>query len=107
MLEITKSKIAHAGPKDNVKNLLGNPKLQVPNENELSKNISLEGKNRTAKKYFPPTSKETPYEQTLIDNLNKKFTLNFLLILKFSYFKCFWNKGFYIIIRMYKVETWY
>jgi Ca2+-binding EF-hand superfamily protein len=59
--KLTKSKIAHAGPKDNVKNLLGNPELQVPNENELSKNISLEGKNRTAKKYFPPKSKETPY----------------------------------------------
>ena len=59
--KLTKSKVAHAGPKDNVKNLLGNPELQVPNENELSKNISLEGKNRTAKKYFPPKNTETPY----------------------------------------------
>jgi len=59
--KLTKSKIAHAGPKDNIKNLLENPQLQVPNEKELSKNISLEGKNRTAKKYFPPTSKEIPY----------------------------------------------
>ena len=59
--KLTKSKIAHAGPKDNIKKILGNPDLLVPNESEISKNISLEGKNRTAKKYFGPTSKQTPY----------------------------------------------
>ena len=60
--KLTKSKIAHAGPEDNIKKILGNPDLQAPNENVLSKNISLEGeKNRTAKKYFPPSNKEIPY----------------------------------------------
>ena len=59
--KLTKSKIAHAGPKDNVKKLIANPDLLVPNENEISKNVSLEGKNRTAKKYFAPASKQTPY----------------------------------------------
>ena len=58
--KLSKSKIAHAGPKDNIKKIIGNPELEVPNETEISKNISLEGKNRTAKKYYP-ASRETPY----------------------------------------------
>ncbi len=58
--KLSKSKIAHAGPKDNIKKIIGNPELEVPNETEISKNISLEGKNRTAKKYYP-ASREAPY----------------------------------------------
>jgi len=59
--KLTKSKVAHAGPKDNVKKIIGNPELEIPNESEISKNISLGGKNRTAKKYFPASSRDTPY----------------------------------------------
>ena len=59
--KLSKSKYAHAGPKDNVKKIIGNSELEVPNENELSKNISLEGKTKAAKKYFPPNNKEAPY----------------------------------------------
>ena len=59
--KLSKSKIAHAGPKDNVKKIIGNPELEVPNESVLTKNISLGGKNKTAKKYYPASSRETPY----------------------------------------------
>ena len=60
--KLTKSRIAYAGPKDNIKKILANPDLQNPNEKEISKNISLGGKNRTAKKYFPENNKDiTPY----------------------------------------------
>jgi Ca2+-binding EF-hand superfamily protein len=62
--KLSKSKLAYLGPKDNVKKILGNPELEVPNEKEISKNISLEGKNRTAKKYFPQPINETPYGTT-------------------------------------------
>ena len=55
--KLSKSKIAHAGPKDNIKIILGNPELQQPNENEVSKNVSLGNKNRAAKKYFAPSNK--------------------------------------------------
>jgi Ca2+-binding EF-hand superfamily protein len=59
--KLSKSKIAHAGPKDNIKKIMGSPDLGAPNENEVSRNISLQGKNRVAKKYFPPNNKEIPY----------------------------------------------
>ena len=59
--KLSKSKIAHAGPKDNIKKIIGNSELEAPNENELSKNISLAGKIKAAKKYFPPNTKEAPY----------------------------------------------
>ena len=59
--KLSKSRIAHAGPKDNIKKIIGNPELEVPNESVLSKSITSEGKNRTAKKCFPVKNNETPY----------------------------------------------
>jgi len=39
-----------------------NPDSESSKEVEISKNISLDSKNRTAKKYFPASnSRETPY----------------------------------------------
>ena len=58
--KLSKSKIAHAGPKDNIKKIMASPDVGAPQE-EVSKNISLGEKNRAAKKYFPPGKKETPY----------------------------------------------
>ena len=40
---------------------MGSSCSDIPNENEISKNISLGGKNKTAKKYYPASSRETPY----------------------------------------------
>ena len=54
--KLSKSKIAHIGPKDNVKKIMANQ-----DENEISKNISLEGKNKAAKRYFPASERSTPY----------------------------------------------
>ena len=60
--KLSKSKIAHAGPKDNIKKIMENPDSESSKEVEISKNISLDSKNRTAKKYFPASnSRETPY----------------------------------------------
>ena len=58
--KLSRSKIAYAGPEDNIKKIMGSSS-EIPNENEISKNISLEGKNKTAKKYYPASSRETPY----------------------------------------------
>jgi Ca2+-binding EF-hand superfamily protein len=59
--KLSKSKIAHAGPKDNIKKIFENPAPETPSESVVSKNISIPGKNRTAKKCFPVASNETPY----------------------------------------------
>ena len=59
--KLSKSKIAHAGPKDNIKKIFENPELETPSESVVSKNISIPGKNRTAKKCFPVANNETPY----------------------------------------------
>ena len=59
--KLSKSKIAHAGPKDNIKKIFENPELETPSESVMSKNISIPGKNKTAKKCFPVASNETPY----------------------------------------------
>ena len=59
--KLSKSKIAHAGPKDNIKKIFENPAPETPSESVISKNISIPGKNRTAKKCFPAASNETPY----------------------------------------------
>ena len=69
---ITKSKIAHAGPKDNVKNIFEKSDKNIPEE--PVKNISLEGKAKTAKKYFSKNMEyQIPYgttdEQTDYSNL--------------------------------------
>ena len=54
--KLSKSPIAHAGPKDNIKELIGNPKLEVPNNEEARKsNI------KSSKKCFPQKSKIAPY----------------------------------------------
>ena len=60
--KLSKSRIAYAGPKDNIKKIMENPDSEAPSESEISKNISLDSKNRTAKKYFPSTNnRPTPY----------------------------------------------
>ena len=63
--KLSKSKIAHAGPKDNIKKIMGSSDLGPSSENEISKNISLEGKNKVAKKYFPPDKKKSHMEQIM------------------------------------------
>ena len=51
--KLSKSPKAHAGPKDNIKKILETPSEQSKSEeSQIIKNISLEGKTRTAKKYF-------------------------------------------------------
>ena len=51
--KLTKSTIAHAGPKDNIKKILQTPsEKSVSEESQIIKNISLEGKTKTAKKFF-------------------------------------------------------
>ena len=61
-MKFSKSKIAQAGPKNNNKKLLGNP----PNENEVSKNVSLlENKNWIDKNCFAQSNKEALYGQIL------------------------------------------
>ena len=50
---LSKSPKAHAGPKDNIKKILQSSSEQnQPDESQVIKNISLEGKPKTAKKYF-------------------------------------------------------
>ena len=51
--KLSKSIKAHAGPKDNIKKILETPSEQNKSDESLIiKNISLEGKARTAKKFF-------------------------------------------------------
>ena len=54
--KLSKSPMAHAGPKDNIKEIIGNPKLEVPN-NEEAKRSNI----KSSKKCFPPKSKIAPY----------------------------------------------
>ena len=49
--KLSKSKQAYAGPKDNVKNIIQAP-AEKKEESQIIKNISLEGKPKTAKKFF-------------------------------------------------------
>ncbi len=52
--KLSKSKQAHAGPKDNIKNIMQAPsEKSVSDDSQIIKNISLEGKTKTAKKFFP------------------------------------------------------
>ena len=52
--KLSKSKQAHAGPKDNIKNIMQAPsEKSVSDDSQIIKNISLEGKAKTAKKFFP------------------------------------------------------
>ena len=59
--KLSKSKIAHAGPQDNIKKIMQTPsEPSVSDESQIVKNISLEGKNKTAKKYFSQNM-DAPY----------------------------------------------
>ena len=53
--KLTKDSTAFIGPKDNVKEIIGNPSLEKPNNEEI-KNIY-----KSAKKCFPQKNKEIPY----------------------------------------------
>ena len=53
--KLSKSAQAHAGPKDNIKEILGNPELEIPNNEEVRKT------NKSSKRCFPPKSKIAPY----------------------------------------------
>ena len=51
--KLSKSKQAHAGPKDNIKKIMQDPsEKNKSEESQIIKNISLEGKAKTAKKFF-------------------------------------------------------
>ena len=51
--KLSKAKQAHAGPKDNIKNIMQAPsEKSASGESQIIKNISLEGKAKTAKKFF-------------------------------------------------------
>ena len=54
--KLSKSGIAHAGPKDNIKEIIGNPTLEIPNNEEVRK-----ANYRTSKKCFPQKEKIVPY----------------------------------------------
>ena len=54
--KLSKSGIAHAGPKDNIKEIIGNPQLEIPNNEEVRK-----ANYRTSKKCFPQKHKIVPY----------------------------------------------
>ena len=54
--KLSKSGIAHSGPKDNIKEIIGNPKLEVPNNEEAKKSNY-----RSSKKCFPQKNKIVPY----------------------------------------------
>ena len=59
--KLSKSKIAHAGPKDNINKIMQTPsEPSISDDSQIVKNISLEGKNKTAKKYFSQ-SMDAPY----------------------------------------------
>ena len=59
--KLSKSKQAYAGPKDNVKNIIQAP-AEKKEESQIIKNISLEGKPKTAKKYFEKNAEyQIPY----------------------------------------------
>ena len=51
--KLSKSKQAHAGPKDNIKKIMQDPsEKNKSEESQIIKNISLGGKTKTAKKFF-------------------------------------------------------
>ena len=51
--KLSKSKQAHAGPKDNIKKIMQDPSEKSKSEeSQIIKNISLGGKTKTAKKFF-------------------------------------------------------
>ena len=54
--KLSKSPKAHAGPKDNVKEIIGNPELEKPNNEEVKKSNY-----RSSKKCFPQKNKIAPY----------------------------------------------
>ena len=54
--KLSKALIAHHGPKDNVKEIIANPELEKPNNEELRKANA-----KKAKKCFPQKIKEVPY----------------------------------------------
>ena len=59
--KLSKSKQAYAGPKDNVKNIIQAP-AEKKEESQIIKNISLEGKPKTAKKFFEKNAEyQIPY----------------------------------------------
>ena len=59
--KLSKSKQAYAGPKDNVKNIIQAPS-EKEEESQIIKNISLEGKPKTAKKFFEKNAEyQIPY----------------------------------------------
>ena len=59
--KLSKSKQAYAGPKDNIKNIIQAP-AEKKEESQIIKNISLEGKPKTAKKFFEKNAEyQIPY----------------------------------------------
>ena len=59
--KLSKSKQAYAGPKDNVKTIIQAP-AEKKEESQIIKNISLEGKPKTAKKFFEKNAEyQIPY----------------------------------------------
>ena len=53
--KLSKDSIAFIGPKDNVKEIIGNPSLQKPNNEEMKKSF------KSAKKCFPQKNKIIPF----------------------------------------------
>ena len=54
--KLSKSPMAHAGPKDNVKEIIANPELEKPNNEEVKKSNF-----KTSKRCFPQKNKIVPY----------------------------------------------
>ena len=53
--KLSKTPMAHKGPKDNIKEIIANPKLQVPDNEEVKKT------NKISKRCFPQKNKAVPY----------------------------------------------
>ena len=53
--KLSKSPMAHKGPKDNIKEIIANPKLQIPDNEEVKK------ANKISKRCFPQKNKAVPY----------------------------------------------
>ena len=55
MWKLSKTPMAHKGPKDNIKEIIANPTLQIPNNEEAKKY------NKPSKRCFPQKNKIVPY----------------------------------------------
>ena len=98
--KLSKDANAFIGPKDNVKEIIGNPSLQKPNNEEMKKSF------KSAKKCFPQKNKIIPFgvdeKPTDYSNpLHPKGDLNGIKLPVHSHLCCFF---FFEVLKGYKGE---